>query len=58
MTNITGQNISIIMNETIFNEYLNNKNNPNKLGAEFKLIYTKYNILNINQGQGELLLYS
>ena len=46
------------MNETIFNEYLNNKNNPNKLGAEFKLIYTKYNILIINNGQGELLLYS
>ena len=58
MNNVSGQNISILLDETIYNEYQNNKNNPNKLGLEFKLIYTKYNIMIIKDGQAELLFYS
>jgi hypothetical protein len=51
-------NINIELDETQYNEYTNNKNNPNKLGIEFKIIYTKYNLLCIKNGQGELLFYS
>ena len=58
MSNISGQNISVILDETIYDEYQSNINNPNKLGIEFKIIYTKYNILTIKNGQGELLFYS
>lgn len=57
MTNIKGQNINIILDDNIFNEYINNKNNLNKLGVEFKLIYKKYNTVDIYNGKFELKYY-
>ena len=58
MTNIKGQNINIILDNNIFNEYINNKNNLNKLGVEFKLIYKKYNKIEIFNGKFELKYYN
>ena len=57
MNVITGQNVSVVVNDnnTI---YYNNKINPNKLGTEFKLIYTKYNILKVQNGSANLIFYS
>lgn len=54
----TGQNIIIEINSTIFNNIINNKNNPNKLGFQNKIIYTKYNMININNGNCELYFYN
>ncbi len=57
MNHIVGQNISIIVNDN--NEiYYKSKNNPNNLGTEFKILYTKYNIMNINEGSIELIFYN
>ena len=57
MNVITGQNIAIIVNDNN-NSYYNSKINPNNLGIEFKLIYSKYNILKIHNGMAELEFYS
>ena len=58
MTNVKGQNINVILNDNSFNEYINNKNNLNKLGVEFKLIYKKYNKIEISNGKFELKYYT
>jgi hypothetical protein len=58
MNHIKGQNIAIIMNDTINNNYYNSKINPSNLGTEFKIIYTKYNIMKVNEGNIELVFYN
>ena len=58
MNKISGQNIIINVNDNNTIYYNNSKINPNKLGTEFKLIYTKYNILKIKNGQADLQFYS
>ncbi len=57
MNHIVGQNISIIVNDNN-NTYYTSKNNPNNLGTEFKILYTKYNIMNIKEGNLELTFYN
>ena len=57
-TTTTGQNIIIEINNIIFNNIVNNKNNPNLLGFQNKIIYTKYNMININNGNCELYFYN
>lgn len=57
MNHIVGQNISIIVNDNN-NIYYTSKNNPNNLGTEFKILYTKYNIMNIKEGNLELSFYN
>ncbi len=57
MNHIVGQNISVIINDNN-NTYYTSKNNPNNLGTEFKILYTKYNIMNIKEGTIELLFYN
>ena len=57
MNVITGQNIAIIVND--YNDiYYNSTINPNKLGIECKIIYTKYNILKVKNGSANLMFYS
>ena len=57
MNVITGQNVAIVVNDN--NDiYYNMKINPNKLGTEFKLIYSKYNILKVKNGNADLIFYS
>jgi len=57
MNAITGQNVAVVVND--YNDiYYNMKTNPNKLGTEFKLIYTKYNILKVQNGTADLVFYS
>lgn len=56
MNVITGQNVEVIVNDD-YNLYYNSKINPNNLGIEFKLIYTTYNILKVNEGRLDLLFY-
>ena len=46
------------MNDTINNNYYNSKINPSNLGTEFKIIYTKYNIMKVNEGNIELVFYN
>jgi hypothetical protein len=58
MNHIKGQNIAVIMNDTINYNYYNSKINPLKLGTEFKIIYTKYNIMKVNNGNIELVFYN
>jgi hypothetical protein len=55
---IKGQDLNIIFDETLFNEYLNNKNNTYNSPFELKIIYTKYNVINISKGMLNLELYS
>ena len=57
MSTITGQNIAVVVNDynTI---YYNSKINPNKLGLQFKIIYSKYNMLKVKNGTADLLYYS
>lgn len=57
MNNIRGQNIAVIVNNNNSN-YYNSKNNPFNLGLEFKIIYTKYNIMNVKDGNIELSFYA
>jgi hypothetical protein len=57
MSNIKGQNVEIILNQDDYNTYYNNKNNPNKLGAIFKILYVKYNLFEVEKGKGKLLYY-
>ena len=55
MNTITGKNVEVIVNDN--NSYFNSKINPYNLDIEFKLIYTTYNILKINEGRADLLYY-
>ncbi len=57
MNNIRGQNIAVIVNNNN-RDYYNSKNNPFNLGLEFKIIYTKYNIMNVKDGNIELSFYA
>lgn len=56
--NITGQNIVILIDENNNDNYYNSKNNPYKIGTEFKILYTKYNIMNVHKGNIELTFYN
>jgi hypothetical protein len=58
MNHIKGQNIAVILNQLLNNLYYNGKNNPNKLGIEFKIIYTKYNIMEVKNGNLEFTFYN
>ena len=58
MNHIKGQNIAVILNQILNNLYYNSKNNPNKLGIEFKIIYTKYNIMEVKNGNLEFTFYN
>lgn len=58
MNHIKGQNIAVILNQVLNNLYYNGKNNPNKLGIEFKIIYTKYNIMEVKNGNLEFTFYN
>ena len=58
MNHIKGQNIAVILNQILNNIYYNSKNNPNKLGIEFKIIYTKYNIMEVKNGNLEFTFYN
>lgn len=58
MNHIRGQNIAVILDDILNNEYYNSKNNPYHLGTEFKIIYTKYNIMNVMEGNIELIFYN
>ena len=58
MNHIKGQNIAVILNQILNNLYYNGKNNPNKLGIEFKIIYTKYNIMEVKNGNLEFTFYN
>ena len=55
---IKGQNLNVNFDDTLFSEYLDNKNNTYNLPIELKIIYTKYNIINIFNGMLDLKLYS
>lgn len=57
MNHIIGQNIAVTVNDNYI-DYYNSKNNPYHLGIEFKIIYTKYNILKVNSGNIELAFYN
>ena len=57
MTTQTGQNISIqLNNNSLINYY--GINNPNNLGFQVKIIYTKHNLLTISNGTCDLLFYN
>jgi hypothetical protein len=56
MTSLKGQNIEIILKDN-YSDYYNNINNPNNLGSQFKLIYTKYNYFQVENGKGKMLFY-
>lgn len=58
LSNASGQNFLIEINNELFNNYINNINNPNKLGFEIKLMYVKYNLVHIENGGFELLFYN
>ena len=57
MTNMKGQNIEILLKDNYLTDYYNSKNNSNNLGILFKIIYTKYNLFQIEKGKGSLLFY-
>ena len=57
MNYITGQNIAVIVNDNNIT-YYNSKNNPYHLGIEFKILYTKYNIMKVKEGNLELAFYN
>ncbi len=57
MNHIIGQNISVTVSDN-YTDYYNSKNNPYKLGIEFKILYTKYNILNVKDGSINLVFYN
>ena len=57
MSSIDGKNIEILINDEYLSKYYNNKNNPNNTGAIFKIMYIRYNKLDINKGKGLLEYY-
>jgi hypothetical protein len=57
MNHIIGQNIAVTVSDS-YTDYYNSKNNPYHLGIEFKILYTKYNILNVKNGNIELAFYN
>jgi hypothetical protein len=60
MKQIVGQNIVVSVNDN-YSDYYNsntNPNNPYNLGIEFKILYTKYNILNVKNGNIDLAFYN
>ncbi len=57
MKNIIGKDIVVTIND-YYTNYYNSKNNPYNLGIEFKIIYTKYNISNVKNGNLELKFYN
>jgi hypothetical protein len=57
MNHIIGQNIAVTVNDS-YTDYYNSKNNPYNLGIEFKILYTKYNVLKVNNGNIELAFYN
>jgi hypothetical protein len=58
MNHIIGQNISVTVADNYTTDYYNSKNNPYKLGIEFKILYTKYNILKVKDGSIDLVFYN
>ncbi len=58
MNHIKGQNIAVIVNDIMNKNYYESKNNPNNLGIEFKILYTKYNIMTVKDGNIELAFYN
>ena len=60
MKQIVGQNIVVSVNDDYTNYYNSNTNpnNPYSLGIEFKILYTKYNILNVKNGNIDLTFYN
>ena len=54
----SGQNFLIEINENNFDNYINNINNLTKTGFIIKIIYVKYNMLHIENGNGELIFYN
>ena len=57
LNNIIGQNIMVSVNNNNL-YYYTSKNNPYNLGTEFKILYTKYNIINVKDGNINLTFYS
>ncbi len=57
MKNVIGKNIAVLLNDN-YTDYYNSKNNPYNLGIEFKILYTKYNIANVREGNLELKFYN
>jgi hypothetical protein len=57
MNHIIGQNIAVTVADN-YTDYYNSKNNPYKLGIEFKILYTKYNILKVKDGSIDLVFYN
>ncbi len=57
MKQIVGQNIVVSVDDN-YTDYYNSNNNPYNLGIEFKILYTKYNILNVKNGNIELAFYN
>lgn len=53
---IKGQNIVVTVNDNN-TLYYNSVNNPNHLGIEFKIMYTKYNIMNTSEGNITMAFY-
>ena len=60
MKQIVGQNIVVMVDDNYTNYYNSNTNpnNPYNLGIEFKILYTKYNILNVKNGNIDLAFYN
>ena len=54
---MVGQNIVVMVDDNYTNYYTSN-NNPYNLGIEFKILYTKYNILNVKNGNIDLTFYN
>lgn len=57
MSSIDGKNIEILLTDDYLTKYYNNKNNTNNIGSTFKIMYTKYNQLIVNNGKGVLKYY-
>jgi hypothetical protein len=57
MNHIEGKNIKIELAND-YNNYYKSKNNKYNLGIEFKVMYTKYNIMNVKDGNIELAFYN
>ena len=57
MSSIDSKNIEVLINDNYISEYYNSKNNPNNSGSSFKIMYIKYNELNIDKGKGILKYY-
>lgn len=57
MKQIVGQNIVVMVDDN-YSNYYNSNNNPYNLGIEFKILYTKYNVLNVKNGNIALAFYN